>query len=184
MIKRIFIKSRGQTLVETVIALAVALIIISSITILVVTALSNAQYSRQQNVAAQYAQELMSQIRDYKDTNPAGFFANFGNKLICVGKGESVFSAPSRSVGVCGEFSCPPPSPPRNIINTDGQYRRQVCSINHAPSDPANKTPCGPNTIFTTVDVMWSDGKCQSGNPCHSVTLNSCFSNSLIVPGP
>jgi len=54
---------KGQGLVEALIALGAAVIIIAAITIAVITAVSNSDFSTEQNLATGFAQQGMEIVR-------------------------------------------------------------------------------------------------------------------------
>src|SRR5258708_38691280 len=60
---------KGQSLVEVLVALSLAVVISSGIAVLIVYGLSSAQFSKSQSRAAQYAQEGMEKVRSLRDSN-------------------------------------------------------------------------------------------------------------------
>src|SRR3989344_9330524 len=65
----------GQTLLEALIALATAVVIISAMAVLVLSSLSNAQFSKNQNQATQYAQQGMEFLKNLAQSDWASFAA-------------------------------------------------------------------------------------------------------------
>lgn len=61
-------KQRGQTLLETLLALGVCVIILSAITVIVISSLNSTQFTKRQNLASQYAQEGMEVVRKIRDS--------------------------------------------------------------------------------------------------------------------
>lgn len=66
----------GQTLLEVVIALATAIVVISAMAVIVVSSLNNAQFSKNQNQATQYAQQGIEFLKNLSDTDWASFAAS------------------------------------------------------------------------------------------------------------
>lgn len=60
---------KGQTLVEMIVALAVAILIITSLVAGTVTAVRNAGFAKNQSLATKYAVEGMEEARIYRDQN-------------------------------------------------------------------------------------------------------------------
>lgn len=161
----------GQGIVEVVVALGTAVVIISAIAIAVITALDNAQYSKNQNLATQYAQEGMEIVRQIRDSD-YNKFTSYGNtgKTYCLGKNT------------------------QQLIPTDADceqnveaFVRKVMLENNSESclSSLSPTPTGTPQTPTRVEivVLWSDSKC-SGNVafCHQVELVSCLSGINVIP--
>lgn len=147
--------TRGQTLIEVLIAMAVGLVVVSAITIAVISALNNAQFSKNQNLATQYVQEGMEVVRRIK---------NSSNLLVgdyCLNKGSLVLR--QKPAAGCGQ-------------NVD-IFVREI-NVTSPLSGPCS------NQLKATVFVQWTDSKCSGGAFCHEVKLVSCFSDFNIVPTP
>lgn len=67
-------KTKGQSLIEVVAALAVMTIVLLSLVALTTYAVRNASFARDQSLATQYAQEEIDKIRQSRDADPVGFF--------------------------------------------------------------------------------------------------------------
>lgn len=65
---------KGQTLVEVVLAIAVASLVLIALTRATTVALRNAQFAKNQALATQYAQEGMELLRKCRDQNPDDFW--------------------------------------------------------------------------------------------------------------
>lgn len=72
--------SRGQTLVELLTALAIAVIVIVAIIALSTKALSNINFSRNQSDANHYANELSEWMRSERDTSWSSFSSRTGTR--------------------------------------------------------------------------------------------------------
>lgn len=155
---------KGQTLIEALVALAVAVSIVSAITIVAINSLNNVEFSKNQNSATQYAAEGMEIVRKIRNKNWADFYAKT-NVRYCLPKNASDVIP-----GTTGIPACP--------VNIDAIFKRQVL-INHDAPDCSN-------TSKVTVTVFWSDSKCTAGSNlyCHKTELISCFSNYSIIPTP
>jgi prepilin-type N-terminal cleavage/methylation domain-containing protein len=149
---------KGQTLIEVLIALSIAVVVITAITWLSISSLNNAQSSRNQDQATKYAQEGMELVRKIRNSSYTTF-AGY-NGTYCLPKGQTTFSA---------QGSCTTP-------NIDTTFIRSV-QIN------AN-TGCGVGLSRVVVTVSWSDNKCTSGAYCRKSELVSCFSTQNPVTAP
>lgn len=149
---------KGQTLVEALIALGVATIIITAIGMVVITSLDNATFSKNQNLATQYAQEGMDIMRKKSNTDWGTFIA------FCPG-GNCTFCLPQSSENlVSGTCTTP------NITNGIGNKFIRKIIMNSGAG-------CSATGQKVSVIVSWGDGKCKdAGDPyCHNVTLDTCF---------
>src|SRR3990167_5556502 len=72
-------KQSGQTLLEALIALATAVVIISAMTVVVLSSLSNAQFSKNQNQATLYAQQGIEFLKNLSQSNWTTFTTNNGS---------------------------------------------------------------------------------------------------------
>ncbi|MBI4999386.1 hypothetical protein HZB97_01295 [Candidatus Gottesmanbacteria bacterium] len=59
----------GQSLLEALVAMAIAILIIGGLVAAVIVAVRNAQFARNQVLATKYANEGMEKIRSYRDQN-------------------------------------------------------------------------------------------------------------------
>ncbi|MBI2430426.1 MAG: hypothetical protein HYV39_00175 [Candidatus Levybacteria bacterium] len=147
-------ESKGQTLIEILAAFGVAVVLVTAISIAVLSALSNAQFSKNQNLATQYAQEGMETVRRFAALSPGDY---------CLDK-NSKNSSDLRLKGTgCG----------RNI---DGIFTREI-------TIEENSSKC-LDTKKVTALVSWSDSKCTSSNDCHKAELVSCLPDINAVPIP
>jgi Tfp pilus assembly protein PilV len=62
-------KEKGQSLIEVLAALAVALVVILGLVRVTISSMTNARYAKDQSLATQYAQEAMEEVRAYRDQN-------------------------------------------------------------------------------------------------------------------
>ncbi|MBI5123613.1 prepilin-type N-terminal cleavage/methylation domain-containing protein [Candidatus Roizmanbacteria bacterium] len=153
---------KGQTLVEVLVALAIAVVVITSITVLSIASLSNAQFVRDQSQATKYAQEGIEAMRSLRNSNYSGF-ATY-NGIYCLGAGSQTLGA---AVASCA------------VVNLDNKFIR---SVQIQPG--ALNVGCGVNLSSVVVTVAWTDGRCIGGSFCHSSKNSSCFTTIPPVTGP
>jgi len=152
---------KGQTLLEVLIALSVAVIIISAVASVSISSLNNAQYARDHDQAAKYAQEGIEMVRKIRNNDYAGFKTYSG--LYCLGSDGNLGNSAS---------SC-------NDINIDNKFIRSVRVVQGTCENNPDV-----NIAEVAVEVVHSSGKCKSGTFCHSSKLVSCFSTINPVPLP
>ena len=156
----------GQTLLETLLALSAAVFILSAITVVVISSLSNTTFTKNQNLANQYAQEGMEVIRQIKGSSLATFSGLVSNNCLPQSK-ILVASLDCIADGVVGIF-------------------RRAIDIEHDSSTDCEDESVPPSHgSKVTATVLWSDGKCPVGNRyCHKVELISCLYNLNLIPIP
>ena len=147
----------GQTLIETLAALAIISIVISAIAISVTTALSNATFNKDQALATQYARQGLEIVTKIRDDNYAAFTAK--NGTFCLGKGQTMLGS----------------SVPSCIVPNVDQYIRTVM---------IQQGGCGANVTKVTVSVAFTNGKCSVGSYCHVQADTSCLSTVNPVQAP
>ena len=154
---------KGQMLIEALLALAFAVVIITAVVIAVITSLNNTSFTKNQNLAAQYAQEGLDIARNMKDSNYSGFRALPNGGYYCVNKINGTLS----DIGFC---------PPVE------EFSRQIY-VDHGTSslggrDENGRERCEVGSSFVASIVSWGDSKCEEEDTqCHSIQLDSCFSN-------
>ncbi len=168
-VRKQFTRQSGQTLIEALLALIVVIVIITAVVTAVITSLSGATFTKNQNLASQYAQEGIDIARNMKDSDFASFSALNNDQYYCAAQGSTSLDSSSCSTKLNGIFT-------RKIyINHNGQ----------GPNDGASVVKKCPFGTFVSSIVSWSDPKCgNSGVDCHSVKLDSCFDDLNKVPNP
>lgn len=163
---------KGQTLIEVLVALAVAALIISAISVTVISSLNNAIFSKNQNLATQYAQEGMETMRKLKNSN-WNTFNSYGNAdgsitYYCLDDGSATLR--QMQGDKCGQ-------------NIDIFMRQVTVEKSNSDCQLAGSPNLGTKM---KVSVFWSDGKCKDPvNPfCNKVEDVSCFNNSNVLPPP
>jgi Tfp pilus assembly protein PilV len=82
----------GQSLVEAVVAIGIALIVVTGLVVLAVGAVRSATLSRNRSVAVQYAQEGLEALRSVRDRDFTELPASGPNKLFWDGSQWNVLS--------------------------------------------------------------------------------------------
>ena len=148
----------GQTLIEILIALSISILVLSSIVVGITTSLSNAQYTKNQNLANSYAQEGIDVVREIRDSSLSKFKSYLTNTTYCLAQSSTELVLASAPPLTCGQF------PVGQIFYREINFEQ-------------NSAECSSGTKIT-VKVSWADNKCPIGTPlCHNVQLVSCFSN-------
>lgn len=168
-------KQKGQTLLEILLAFSVSILVLSAIVISVAGSLSNAQYTKNQNLANSYAQEGLAMVRQIRDSDWKNFIDTTSDQDYCIG---------SSKLEDDDGLKC------KSIDKKTGIFARSVTIDHNSPlAECSVETPTPVPTVIpgtvtpqnskVTVTVAWTDNKCPSaGNTyCHSVNLVSCLSN-------
>lgn len=159
---------RGQTLLEVLLALGATLLVVGAITTVVISSLNNAQFTKNQNLANNYAREGLEVIRKIRDSDWTEFRL-YSNSYCLSNVSSHIDLLPLAAGANCGP----------NLL---GIFSRQV-DLTHTTTPEC----ADGNSIssLVKVTVSWSDGKCPSGNIfCHKVGLISCLSNLDEKPTP
>lgn len=160
--------NKGIILIEAILALGMIVVIMTALVTALVSSLSNTDFSKNQSIATNYAQEGLEIARNDKDFDFSRFASLSGSYCLYSDSDnpiQSVFSAA--------------PSPPCGKI--DGIYTRTIY-INSSGVDQGGTQKCIPKAtnqpVYVVSTVTWSDSKCTgANNQCHQVELNSCFVN-------
>lgn len=158
----------GQSLVEAIIAMTAAILVVSSIVGAVIVSLNNAQYSKYQNLATQYAQEGIEVVKKISVANWTNFSA-LTNLNYCLPEGGQ---APVIRINPTCDANV------YSVGNPATQIFRRSIDIEQSSVD------CSLGSKVTST-VSWSDSKCTSGDIyCHSVVLRTCISRSQNISAP
>lgn len=166
---------KGQTLIEVLIALGAAVTIVVAISTVVVAALNNAQFSRNQVLAIQHATEGIEFMRKLRDSD-WNAFSGYAAGTYCFNQNASSLILRS---GSCGQ-------------NVDAFFVREIeiekNASNCQPANPPAPTPTSVPTNGTkiTSSVYWTDSKCTSAANrfCHSTKQVTCLTNYTVIPTP
>lgn len=147
---------KGQTIIEAIVALAAIFVIVAAIAVAVISAVSNSQFIKNQNLANKYAQQGMEFVRGVHADNIQQFQALTGSYAL--GENDTTLTA--------GESL---------TVNIGGGHIRNV----HFADDEepcVNDDGSSINLKKVTVEVNWSSGKCSADDRfCHDATLVSCI---------
>lgn len=173
----------GQSLVEVLVGLATASIIVGAITVATLSSLNNATYSKNQNLATQYAQQGVEIVRSLRDRDYASFknlVATSSATTYCLAKSCTAIDPPSGSQSdPCGPMylQCQ-----QNVGGENADtFVRQVV-VNPLASDCADTAQSQTQATGVTVTVSWYDGKCPTTNIfCHTVSLSTCLSTYNVI---
>ncbi len=159
--------SRGQTLVEAIIALTVLVVIITAIAALTLNSISNSIFLRSQDTANKFAQEGMDFLSTQKKQDYTTFSA-MPNDNYCLSYSSSrnpQWPLVSGSGAAC--------------LNSNTTFTHEVNILS------GGCVTAGVVGIQVTLSVGWTDSKCLGGAYCHRAKLQSCFTNSSIInPNP
>lgn len=167
----------GQSIIEVLIAMSAAIVVIAAITVAVTTSLNNAYFSKNQNLAVDSAQEGIEIIRQMRNQTPANFFAK--------PEGRYCFGASVTDIANLTTYSALNGCGVSGVANISNYFLRTASFYQSGSVSPNYR--CVSDTQVS-VTVSWSDGACTTGSIdnvyCHKSQLDSCFSNSYIVPTP
>lgn len=168
-------RESGQTLIEVITALAAGAIVVAAIAIAVLSSLNNSQYSKNQALASQYAQQGMEFMRKERDSSWSTFngYGSSTGITYCLEGGGSTLVVEST-----------PPCPE----NIDSFFSREIFIQKSSLDCPIPTTPPSSTATYSTkvrVRVLWQDAKCASlTDLCNKSEITSCFSNINTIPTP
>ena len=152
----------GQTLIEVMVALAAAIAVISAIAITVITSLQNVEYTKNQNLATQYANEGLEIVKRIGRSNWIQL-QGYNLTNYCLAKDSTALT---QRIGITCQAD------PLVWI-----YTREITIDLISPS-------CQGNVKVASV-VSWSDSKCTKDKPfCHQVGLYTCLANINTTQAP
>lgn len=157
---------KGQTIVEVAVALGIGVIILTASTLIIITSLTNSEQGQVINSGTDTAQTGLEIVRHMRDNNWGTFSVLSGSYCLADTCSEITSS------GVCG---------PKNSScgkNVGNLYSREVAISQNDSSCRPSSPLAGARYTKAAVTVAWSDSKCtNSSTNCHSLTIESCFSN-------
>lgn len=146
---------KGQTLIEVLVALGIITIVVTAISAVVVTSQGSSNFSKDQNLATQYAQEGLDITRKIRDSDFMAF-KNYAN-YYCLAKGTNFLDETCVSA------------------NIDNYFLRRINIM---------QSGCGIGSARVQSIVSWQDSKCSFSTPfCHNSTLETCLSTVNPAPG-
>lgn len=155
---------KGQTIIEAVVALAAIFVIVTAITIAIISAVSNSQFVKNQNLANKYAQQGMEFVRGIH-AEDIETFASF-SQTYSLGDdgGESCVGTNIRGLCAGGVTT----------VNVGNSHIRNINFVDD--EEPCLDNDTSINLKKVTVTVNWSSGKCSADDRfCHDTTLVSCI---------
>lgn len=165
------LNTRGQTLVEALVALVLVGILLSAISIAVVTGVNNSNFLRDQDGAGEYAKEGMDYVRNLKERD----YTTFNSKNLtnyCIDYDNTTGALIGISDTPCTQES------------KTGFIHELTLYLSGQPGD-CDLSPNPVRGARVNVKVRWRSGKCTSANEyCHSSTLESCFTDNSVNPLP
>lgn len=147
--------SLGQSLIEMIIAMSVAVIIVISLVGLTIVSLKNSQFAKSQTTATKLTQEAMEKIRQWRDTNWTDFSSKVGQTLVVSGNCQ-----------LSPTFSC------ASTLSTCPIIGNEASLINSQFLRCATLADAGADQINVTVLTVWQD---SAG--IHQSSASSIFSN-------
>lgn len=160
---------KGQTLIEVLVGLATAVVVIAAITTATISSLNNATFSKNQNLATQYAQQGMEFMRKLRDNSYSTFQGLSGTYCLAKECTKLTSSNPK----------CWTPTSGNTCNQNIDYFVRQIDVQQNSPN-------CDGASTQIVAKVSWFDAKCTSGTNtfCHQVLLTTCLSNYQVVPTP
>ncbi|MGE5041623.1 MAG: type IV pilus modification PilV family protein [Candidatus Levyibacteriota bacterium] len=158
--------NRGQTLLESLIALAAIVIILGAISTAVLISVNNASYIKHQNQANKLAQQGMEYIRDQINNGGSFTFNQYKNNLASGAHCLDDFTAVPVPNPIIESGAC-------SGANLQGIFKREVTFV----AGECNTGGGGDfaNGLRVTIDVKWTSGKCTGSAFCHDQAISSCF---------
>jgi len=146
----------GQVLIEAIVAIAVVAFVLAGIVTALIASVNNSTFSKNQNLATNFAQEGLDLIRDQKESDFVLFSTLGTGDSYCLGPNATSISIDSM---VCQED---------DVVG--GIFTRNIY-VDSSGAEPS----CGAPGIYVSSIVSWNDSRCDGSSPCHKVELDSCF---------
>jgi type II secretory pathway pseudopilin PulG len=158
--------NNGQSLVEVVVSLALAILVLGGLINAVVASLRNSSYAKNQAQATKLAQQRMEWMRINRDTYGWSTFPKLeGTQTYVSGGCYSISNSPP-VLNKFNDFGCSGTDPV--LISTPGFAEKiSILDIDCGSGDICRKQ--------VTISVFWTDGSCQTSY-CHKSELISFLS--------
>lgn len=151
----------GQTLIESLVALGIIIVVMSAIGVVIATSLYNSQFVRDQNLANKYSQQGMELIRNIQQGDISSFASLDGNGY-CI---DGALILPSSD-----------PKCSNDLANIGNMYRRINFDKDEVTCNPGGALPNQPQHTKVIVITSWTSSKCSSGvKYCHDSAVESCL---------
>lgn len=172
---------RGQTMIEALVSIGVAITILSAITAVVLSSLNNSTFTKNQDLATTYAKEGIETIRRYTTSNYDKFVTDYPAREYCLDSRNTLCDKAGGGGTLCRDED-------GNVVVTAGTCNgvKTEIYIREVTLTRGNQAPECQQNLKASVKVSWTDSRCPSGGElyCHNVTLNSCFSDTNIQQSP
>jgi len=160
-------KQKGQTLIEALVALGVAVVVATAITIAAISALKTTEFNSNANLASQYAQEGVEFARSIAQEDWGKFHTY---------QDDYCYNDNTTGLTSKGSNSC--------SLSKATSFAR-VLTIDQTGGGQCN------SSAYVLVTVSWRDGACVNTNNdplynyfCHNVKVETCLSsvNAVTLP--
>lgn len=182
--RMIYIKDKkliqlGQSLVEVLMALGVAAMLLSAITVVVVSSLRNAKFSENQNRASQYALQGMEIIRQIRDEESN--LDKYQDTFYCLGEGASLTRRNPGCGANIGKKDIGSDVVLPDIYKREAEIWRPVEEDEKKVAGPSDgNKPCKNDTYYVAVSVSWWDNACsETSDFCHKAKIVSCLAKRV-----
>lgn len=165
----------GQGLIEVLAALAVAMVVLTALSVAAVSSVRNATFAKNQSQATAYGRQAMESIRAYRDVNPQLFFQSRNTGCYQINERTDDDLDPGDPANGFKSNDTVTPADCTGYANGEmfegGIYSRQI----YLQKDPAD-CPAGLPGVTTntcnkiTVRVYWRDAS-GSNNKSELVTF-------------
>lgn len=165
--------NKGSVLLESVVALAVIIIVTAAISTVVSISVSNSTFTRNQNQANKFAQEGIEYMRALTQSDYSHFIDilvpnDTTTNTFCFNRNFELLEEFGPRAGECFDVS----GGTSDLVFEQG-FRRQV----QVKQDCGSGTP-DPGDAEVTVTVSWSSGRCPQTNTfCHEARFVSCITS-------
>lgn len=150
-----FGKSRGQTIIEVIVALTLITLFLSGIVVVELYAIKNANYARDKSLATRLARQQLERARVVRDTAGIG---GLNNCLFTCYINNLLTPIPVTPTGIYGQ----------SLI-------LQAVSIGDCPLPAITITPI-PTSYLATASVNWGKGSVNI-TPAPEVVISSCLTD-------
>ena len=146
---------KGQSLVEVVISLSIAIIVMVAFTNATIAAIRNAQYAKNQNTATRIAQktlELIRVIRDQNNNVGSNPWSNLWGNTGEIGGEGRCYTLNETNLTLAPVSGC-------NATTDETVEQKFKRRIKLSTTGTCQPTGCPPITV--SVRISWTDGKAE-----------------------
>jgi Tfp pilus assembly protein PilV len=149
---------KGQSLIEVVIALSIAIIVAVAFTNVTITSVRNAQFAKNQNLATKYAQQTIEYLRAIRDQDrviSASPVENWSDLWeVNLGTTGQCYNLDKSNIQLTEAVSCTTDAVIQDKSGTDTMFMRRI-----KISDDG--TVAGKDRKTIDITVYWNDSKGQ-----------------------